>query len=102
MNDSLLNQFLKLNVSIRWNTDEELDQLAEFIDKATGFRHGRRYSRGYSSTQYPHVAFDKTVNMLILYRSPQGVTHYNSVDAFLADLLIEDEDDTAIDIENML
>lgn len=102
MNDELLTQFLQQNISISWYADAELDQLAEAIDKETGARHDRQYSRGYSAKMYPYVVFDKGEDMLVLYRYPQGATHYDSVNAFLADLCIADEDATAIDIENLL
>lgn len=54
MNDKLLQQFLNRHIRVKWNTQDELEALADLIDKETGRQYDRSCMRGYSPKQWKY------------------------------------------------
>ena len=46
--------FFGRKIRVQWNTQDELEMMADLIDQQTGFQHGRQYMRGYTPKQYAY------------------------------------------------
>ena len=102
MDISLINRFLNEEIRVEWKTEDELENLADIIDEASGEKFDRTYIRGYTPEEYEYMGFDKDEDIYVLYYSETDETYTMTV--FLS-ALFEDEaeaEENAIDISSML
>ena len=50
--DEFLQDFLNENIRVQWDTQEELEAMADTVDALTGRSYNREFMRGYSPRQY--------------------------------------------------
>ena len=102
MDISLINRFLDEEIRVEWKTEDELENLADIIDEASGEKFDRTYIRGYTPEEYEYMGFDKDEDIYVLYCSETDEM-YTMTDFLSA--LFEDEaeaEENAIDISSML
>ena len=59
MDISLINRFLNEEIRVEWITEDELENLADIIDEASGEKFDRTYIRGYTPEEYEYMGCDK-------------------------------------------
>ena len=50
--NEVLQDFLDHKILVKWNTQEELEAMADTVDALTGRNYDRKFMRGYSPRQY--------------------------------------------------
>lgn len=95
MNDEILSEFLNGEARIAWKTQDELECMADLIDRATGLMYCRDYIRGYTPDQYAYFGFDKNGDgrhdsVYCLWKSSNDITY--SAEEFMAEFGAGDED----------
>lgn len=99
MNEAFLQNFLNGNIRVKWNTQDELEYMADVVDQYTGVESDRTYMRGYLPSQYGYWGISDTFNerYVLWKRSPNET--YNPEEFILA---LNGQDEQNIDISDML
>lgn len=99
MNEAFLQNFLNGNIRVKWNTQDELEYMADVVDQYTGVESDRTYMRGYPPSQYGYWGISDTSNerYVLWKRSPNET--YNPEEFILA---LNGQDEQNIDISDML
>ena len=101
MNNFLVDRFLNGEIRVEWKTEDELENLADIIDQASGNQFDREYIRGYSPEDYEYMGFDKDDEIYVLYcrECDEMYTMAGFLSALFED---EAEDNAVIDVMSML
>ena len=98
--NAFLQDFLDTKIRVKWNTQEELEAMADTVDALTGRNYSRKFMRGYSPRQYGFWGMDGANEYagycLWKYESDQVC----SPSEFLATLEVQDEQE--VDISALL
>lgn len=98
--NNIVDQFLHRKIYVKWNTQDEIEHLADIIDQMTGKHYDRKYMRGYEPSRYAYWGMD-TFNGSYVYCLYGGfMGRIYSYDEFLALLGVQDEQ--YIDISSLL
>ena len=98
--DDVLQDFLDRKIYVKWNTQDEIEHLADIIDQVTGKHYSRDYMRGYKPSQYEYWGMEPYGGSLIycLYSRTNG--RICSYEELLT--LLNFQEEQAIDITSLL
>lgn len=100
MYPEILRSFLDAEVSIDWETQEDLERCADAIDTWLERSITRTYIRGYRKTDYGYMGWNYCQSgVYSLFRDPLGTSV--SVNYFLA-MLGSSEEECDVDVGNLL
>ena len=94
--DEFLQVFLDAKLRVKWNTQEELEAMADAVDALTGHNYDRKFMRGYLPRQYGFWGMngDEDYPNYCLWNSyPEQVCNPSE---FLAALEVHDEQDVDV------
>lgn len=94
--NEFLQDFLGNKIRVKWNTQEELEAMADTVDALTGRNYDRKYMRGYSPSQYGFWGMngDEEYPDYCLWNSDPG--QVCSPSEFFAALEVQDEQEVDV------
>lgn len=100
MNEEFLRDFLDAKIFVKWNTQDELDHMADLIDLITGQEYDRKYMRGYTTEQYGYWGMSDLCNVLCYCVWSIEAKYIYTPEEFIAMLGVQDEQ--VVDISSLL
>lgn len=94
----VLNDFLDGTIIVQWNTQDELEMMAELVDQQTGVLRGRQYMRGYAPKQYPYWGIGSEDDHYCLWS--RKIAQIYTSDEFIS--LFTSPEEQAVDITSLL
>lgn len=94
--NEVLQDFLDHKIRVKWNTQEELEAMADTVDALTGNNYDREFMRGYSPRQYGFwgmTSDDDYAGYCLWGVTPEQVC---SPSEFLAALEVQDEQEVDV------
>lgn len=94
--NEFLQDFLDHKILVKWNTQEELEAMADTVDALTGNNYDRKFMRGYSPRQYSFwgmTSDDDYAEYCLWSVTPEQVC---SPSEFLAALEVQDEQEVDV------
>lgn len=94
--NEFLQDFLDAKIRVQWNTQKELEAMADALDQLAGEKYDRKFMRGYSNRQYGFWGSngDREYPGYCLWK--YASTQVYSPSEFLAALEVHDEQDVDV------
>ena len=100
LDNVVLKAFLQTQCVIKWDTQDDLERIADAVQDLTGQDYSRTYIRGYSKFDWPYMGCNAERNLFDLWRT-QGSKAVYDQEEFLQ-LIGAYEDTQEPDISQLL